>query len=555
MTSLALHERKIVVGVDFGTTFSGVAWAKTHDWPRMGSLLGKSSEKVPTRVWYDSEAPGGAKWGYQIRDDLPRHQWFKFTALSNRYPHSNNLPPNIGHVAQQLTRDYLWALRKHFIYMLQIQLGEHQAKETAVQFILTVPAVWSEAAKERTLKAAEDAGFGDGAPILMVSEPEAAATYALRRQELSYLAPGDTFVVCDAGGGTVDLISYTIVNLEPVLEVKEAAPGTGALCGSTYLNRRFEEYLTSRLSQQDGWDEDVLMEAMDYFDQMVKTQYTSTAEDQIWKVPVTGLATNEYLSVKKGKLILKSVDVKKILDPVINQVVKLVLDQIRTTNEDVKTILLVGGFGTSMYLREQICEAVSNKIEVLQPPYGWSAVVRGAVMKGLAQSDPRHSKVRLTSRIARKHFGTQINDTFNEKIHAANRKYYDGYSGEWKIYVMRWFIKKGDVVNEDTPYTFDYYLKWLVSDGRPNEIIQTMYCDRTDRSAVVYIDEGVAQLVRLKVNVDDLPPDAFNIRIGKDGEMYYVIEYSVEVTYQSASTNYVLVYEGNRYGSVTAEYV
>jgi hypothetical protein len=65
------------------------------------------------------------------------------------------------------------------------------------------------------------------------------------------------------------LISYTVVKLEPVLEVKEAAPGTGGLCGSTYLNRRFQEYLEVRLGQQDGWDEDTLKEAMDHFDQLV----------------------------------------------------------------------------------------------------------------------------------------------------------------------------------------------------------------------------------------------------------------------------------------------
>ena len=76
-------------------------------------------------------------------------------------------------------------------------------------------------------------------------------------------------MVCDAGGGTVDLISYTVVRLEPVLEVKEAAPGTGGLCGSTYLNRRFREYLEARLSTQEGWDEDTLEEAMEHFDQIV----------------------------------------------------------------------------------------------------------------------------------------------------------------------------------------------------------------------------------------------------------------------------------------------
>ncbi|KAF4628841.1 hypothetical protein G7Y89_g9311 [Cudoniella acicularis] len=572
MKNLTLRERKIVVGIDFGTTFSGVAYGNTHDghlnivqqWPGMSSPLDRSSEKVPTQILYDSEALGGFKWGYQIRDDVPRHQWFKLdlestykpsTALSNRYPHPNNLPPNIHHNTQQLTADYLGAIKKHLTYILQMQLGELQAKETPLQFILTVPAVWSEVAKEKTLAAAETAGLGDDAPILMVSEPEAAATYALQRQDLNYLKPGDTFVVCDAGGVTVDLISYTVIKLEPVLEVKEAAPGTGALCGSTFLNRRFQEYLVSRLGQQDGWDEDTLSEAMEHFDQMVKLQYTSTNKDQSWKVPVTGLATDESLSVKKGKLILKSSDVKEILEPVIAEVVKLVLDQIQTTSGGVKVVLLVGGFGTSMYLRERIREAINNNIEVLQPPYGWSAVVRGAVMKGLAQSDPKHARLRLTSRIARKHIGTTSSMLFDANVHSESRKYFDEFDGLWKTQGMEWFIKKGDTINEEKPYIFHFCRKTLVSEGQHEGFTDIIYHDCTERSPPVYQDARVKRLVELEVNPGDLPPDAFELEQGKDGRLYYVLEFSIEVTYQSASTKYELMHQGKQYDSVTAEYV
>ena len=77
-------------------------------------------------------------------------------------------------------------------------------------------------------------------------------------------------MVCDAGGGTVDLISYTVGKLEPVIEVNEAAPGTGALCGSTYLNRRFKDFLQSRLGQEKGWDDEVLQDAMDDFELFVR---------------------------------------------------------------------------------------------------------------------------------------------------------------------------------------------------------------------------------------------------------------------------------------------
>ena len=95
------------------------------------------------------------------------------------------------------------------------------------------------------------------------------ATYALHYKKFGDLSVGDTFVVCDAGGGTVDSISYTIEQLEPALQVKEAAPGSGALCGSTYLNRRFQEFLVSKLGREKGFDQEIVNDAMKRFDEEV----------------------------------------------------------------------------------------------------------------------------------------------------------------------------------------------------------------------------------------------------------------------------------------------
>lgn len=57
----------------------------------------------------------------------------------------------------------------------------------------------------------------------------------------------DVFVVVDCGGGTVDLISYQIMALHPNLEIKECAVGTGGMCGSTYINNNFENFVRSRI--------------------------------------------------------------------------------------------------------------------------------------------------------------------------------------------------------------------------------------------------------------------------------------------------------------------
>ena len=99
----------------------------------------------------------------------------------------------------------------------------------------------------------------------IVSEPEAAAVYALDVLDPHAIEVGDTFVLCDAGGGTVDLISYQVKALRPHLEITEATSGTGSLCGSTFLNRRFEKFLEEKLGKEPGWDKDVLDEVRDVF--------------------------------------------------------------------------------------------------------------------------------------------------------------------------------------------------------------------------------------------------------------------------------------------------
>jgi hypothetical protein len=82
------------------------------------------------------------------------------------------------------------------------------------------------------------------------------------------LQVGKTFVVCDAGGGTVDLISYKVQQLTPSLKVGEATAGTGGKCGSSMLNNRFRRYLKQKLGDK-YWNADRLVEALNSFEDVV----------------------------------------------------------------------------------------------------------------------------------------------------------------------------------------------------------------------------------------------------------------------------------------------
>ena len=68
--------------------------------------------------------------------------------------------------------------------------------------MVTVPAIWTDKAKDLTRKAALAAGIPDNR-LKLITEPEAAALYCATICVEVGLKVGDRFLVCDAGGGTV----------------------------------------------------------------------------------------------------------------------------------------------------------------------------------------------------------------------------------------------------------------------------------------------------------------------------------------------------------------
>ena len=104
-----------------------------------------------------------------------------------------------------------------------------------------------------------------------------------------------------------------------------------------------------------------------------------------------------------------------------------------------KAIVIVGGFGQNAYLRDRIRAAVAkSKIEALQSPNGcvllnqntctpytdnisWTAVVRGALMRGLATTSQAYASVKISGRRARKHYGFKVERPFIDGIHDMSR--------------------------------------------------------------------------------------------------------------------------------------
>lgn len=183
------------------------------------------------------------------------------------------IPQNIRAYNERITDqaivDYLSLLGAEVLQTLNDRLGSDLVKDHELKYVLTVPAIWSERATQRTRRAFQDAiGLRGSQNITVISEPEAAAICELQRTKFRIASEGECFMIVDAGGGTVDLISYVIRQLYPLV-VDEAVPGSGAVCGGATVTDRFETWLVSKIGDVEYFDNEVLAETVEFFDKRV----------------------------------------------------------------------------------------------------------------------------------------------------------------------------------------------------------------------------------------------------------------------------------------------
>lgn len=166
---------------------------------------------------------------------------------------------------------------------------------------------------------------------------------------------------------------------------------------------------------------------------------------ETYTFPVVGLEDNRHLKIRRSRWTVTAPEVLRVFDGVVLQVLKLVADQRAATRVDVRAVFLVGGFGQSIYLQERLQAHLGERIRVLRPQNPWTAVVEGAVLRGLARVAPeRDQVVKVVDRRARKHYGFLLSVPYDHNLHSElqNQRRWDSYDGQWVVSVMQWFVKK-----------------------------------------------------------------------------------------------------------------
>ncbi|KAK6335044.1 hypothetical protein TWF718_010486 [Orbilia javanica] len=600
-----MERERLIVAVDFGTTYSGVAFChSTQDglrgsevvttWPNNGV-----APKTPTEIRYfdNKKSLWGAEASIpcerrQAKDTTPIYSRFKLlldpTIYTNVYA---SRPKLLGLLQRRLenlriedsasiklpqaktaidvSSDYLKLLYNDLMNNRLRKRYPDTLDFTPIEFVFTIPAIWSHKAQEATRYAAKTAGFcSRGSDSLsLVSEPEAAAMYvlhAMREKSFSRISAqkmslecGENFVICDCGGGTVDLISYEVEEEYPRFSLKEAAVGTGAKCGSSYIDAAFKNFLLEKLGadliDEAGYQK--LVEdgspLMKTFDQ-VKRSFGQSSND-IWFLDLgTEVPDNEDVGIVDNELELTANDLKALFDPVVDNVIQLIRDQIKVIqskrgSEIAPTIFLVGGFGESQYLYRRVVEWAANQsppLVVVNPTESWSAIMRGAIIQTL--------KPAVRSRRLRQHYGFRCCLPFDSAKHDISDAYECPFGGWYLRDSVQWTANMGDECDNDKTVDFPVYR--VISGARDPTMSNAMplFGCKSSNQPIFYREKDVYTLgtvfadfphIKLKKLQSTIQTDSFG-----NEKTVYKLDYVVKMKVGSADATFSIWLNGECLG-------
>lgn len=232
-----LPERDCVgIGIDLGMTYSGAAvYYETYTGSRFFEhipLDGFTEEhKFPTLVYVLQGALEDSVVGKTAADRLTTSNPGKLYSLFKRYLGTEWRTTETGNevTATVLSRLVLKKIRKN----VELYLQQQGLDSLPVRYTFTYPGMWSEV-KQRALQTAiADAGFGT---FRVLEEPVAAAVGAAQLEgKFTILRPNQKVLICDLGGGTLDLSLITPTHTEAI-KVK-AAPGGDPDVGMSNLDK------------------------------------------------------------------------------------------------------------------------------------------------------------------------------------------------------------------------------------------------------------------------------------------------------------------------------
>ncbi|KAI5458969.1 hypothetical protein BGZ63DRAFT_269464 [Mariannaea sp. PMI_226] len=507
-TQQAEQVPRFIICIDYGTTFTGVAWAlRTREVPTINDIKvvrdwkGHIAVKVPSLYTYsritgelwdaklDEEAYviREAKLNLEKPDRITALRTLKRTLLNakalsfntNNVGLNSEVPRHLCKSSSDVVVDYLSEITDVAAKVIGSK-NPRSLREFPIDLIITHPAEWDYRARNLTFRSVNKAfreGFSEstvpGGVIRMASEPEACAQYTMKHgqdEDLVRLRPGQCFMVVDAGGGTVDLVSYRVTQVEPTFQFEKIngiSPISGRF-GATKIDAAFTKFVEDRLGPEnytlllggsnrarpDHQGEHTVLgrnlQRLHRQFQVFKENFagrSSTDEPDLLDLLIEGIQDNAERGIEHNQLRISSADMENMFKLSVNGTIQLISKQLTLVDGQglrVKTIFLSGGFSQSPYLRSRVQQIARGwRIDTVWGRESQTAVAQGGVMLGLGINCERpnvcvecpfYIGVVLAERWMMYNHDTrqEYQDSFDNKIRAKDN--------------VKWLVNKGDLI-------------------------------------------------------------------------------------------------------------
>ncbi|CAO3657391.1 unnamed protein product [Mucor hiemalis] len=518
-----IKECDLIVGIDFGTTYSGISYARGTE----GNIITISTwpnptlnavAKCPSVLLYSENRSifnrgKSVKWGNEVlnrkvRRDEFKLEYFKLSLATEaalehykygkygikgkieksdeekeiekeeialktleltRVLDQNRLKDVLKKkniTAEKVIIDYIEAILEYAFSRINKQknIFSKSQKEGKTVYVLTVPAMWNEEAKRIMVEAFEESSIMKNEDsLLIITEPEAAAISYDRILTNAEKDNWKTFLVCDAGGGTVDLVTFRMEKDDNGNKIiRQLCRGDGGLCGSSRLDKNFDELIYDfyRVTLNRDFQENNinLSSIRKDFREKIKENFEYSSQNQ---KPVTvELPSQPDLSYCNDDLFVRgsgnrkiSISYKKmveeVFDPVVNDVIDLLKKQMNRLkqNDQPDVILLVGGFSDSKYLKAKLeQEFGQQRIAIKFHEEPLKAVSQGAV--SYAQ-DPRM----ISSKLILQSYAIEVKTEFKDNVDSLKNQIkelsVDGRSILYSKSRLEYFVYNGELAEKN----------------------------------------------------------------------------------------------------------
>lgn len=466
----------LVVAIDFGTTFSGYAFQFRHDYESDGirSIFantswvadggsGLISWKTPTTLLLNADDSFNS-FGYEAEQEYQEliesdghHDYHYFRRFKMMLHDKMIMDRNVTiedsggrkYPARSVFQHSIAYLKKHFFKTIEDRdLG---LKPEDITWVLTVPAIWNEPAKQFMREAAVEAGI-PSKNLQLALEPEAASLFCKfiptekqtnedgQNIKLVPFSAGTRYMVLDLGGGTGDVTVHEVIDENTLKELNVAS---GGAWGGTNVDRAYMDMLisifgedvikkfkTERRTDMLEFQRDFEMKKRTVRDRMGQntrpviisipaclSEYVR--EMKGWSLE-NAISNSEYADKIKLKPGNKFAIARELMETLFQKPKEQIVQHVREIleNQDsenrISAILMVGGFSTSNIIVDAIKEAFPD-LRVVVPPDPGLAVVKGAVLYG-------HAPLTIASRVCKYTYGVAVYDTFKEGVHPPEKR-------------------------------------------------------------------------------------------------------------------------------------